>query len=87
MYFELELKYSMYMSPVGISLFLFNSIKHNVFRKMTQGEKDRKRLEMMENARWRDEQRETNIKRYQTEEKKEAEMMAKNSGKSEEFLK
>ena len=47
---------------------------------------ERRRVEMMENARWRDEQRERNVRRFREEEAKEKEALEK-QGSSSDFLK
>ena len=54
-----------------------------------QKEMEKKRLEMMENARWRDEQREQNVERYRAEAEKERKMLEKHNeqGGSADFVK
>uniref|UniRef100_A0A4W3H688 Pre-mRNA-splicing factor CWC25-like protein n=2 Tax=Callorhinchus milii TaxID=7868 RepID=A0A4W3H688_CALMI len=49
-------------------------------RKFPAEELEQRRLEMMENARWRDETRQQNIKRYKQEEEREKELEKKDNG-------
>ena len=45
------------------------------YRKLTKEDMERKRRQMMENAKWRDEQREKNVKTYkERDEREEAQM-------------
>jgi len=46
-------------------------ISDSISRKLTQEELEKRRQEMMENAKWRDDQRGKNIKKYKLEEEKE----------------
>jgi len=58
-------------------------------RKLTDEEKQKRLAEMMDNAKWRDEQRKTNVTRYAAQEKHEEESQAKNYDKtgSSDFVK
>lgn len=56
------------------------------YRKLTEEEKLRKLEEMQENAKWRDNQREKNVKRYREEADAE-EKSHLNKGSSADFLK
>ena len=49
-------------------------------RKLTAEERERKLREMMDNAKWRDEQRITNVQRYKHEEDKEKESLSTYKG-------
>ena len=66
-----------------ISIIIFTLLL--VHRALTAEEKERKRKEMMENASWRDEQREKNVKRYAEEAAKEEKETHK--GSSSDFIK
>ncbi|XP_051894582.1 pre-mRNA-splicing factor CWC25 homolog [Pristis pectinata] len=54
----------------------------NQSRKLSAEELERKRLEMMENAKWRDKARQCNIKRYKEEEEMEQELERKDTGEA-----
>ncbi|XP_071101104.1 pre-mRNA-splicing factor CWC25 homolog [Haliotis cracherodii] len=54
-------------------------------RKLTDEERQRRLQEMMDNARWRDEQRKSNVQRYQEEDRKE-EAEQKKKGSSADFI-
>ena len=71
-------------NPEGIRVSAWYFIHTN--RKLSSKEMDRRRQEMMENARWRDEQRETNIAKYREEDEKE-EKNSKQKDTSSSFLK
>lgn len=53
---------------------------------MTDEERERKLAEMMDNAKWRDEQRGKNVKRYKEEDEKEAKEIATNTEKGANFI-
>ena len=57
------------------------------FRKLTAEEREKKLAEMMDNAKWRDEQRRLNVKQYKQEEKKEQEYENRGRGSGAKFLK
>lgn len=59
--------------------------KHPVKKKLTTEEMERRREEMMSNAKWRDQQRSTNVERYKDEDTKEEESLFK-EGSSADFL-
>ena len=46
-------------------------------RNTKESELERKRAEMMENAKWRQEQREQNVKKYKDQDEKEDKMLKK----------
>lgn len=46
--------------------------------KLSEEEKEKRRKEMMENASWRDKERETNVKRYRMEEANEKRQLQEN---------
>ena len=48
------------------------------FRKLTKEEKEERLAEMMDNAKWREDQRTKNVKHYKAQDKKEEENQAKN---------
>lgn len=54
--------------------------------RLTKAEKEAKLNEMMDNAKWRDEQRSKNVARYKKEQEEEDEMYAKNAGKDNKFI-
>ena len=60
-------------------------------RKLSRDEMERRRQEMMQNAKVRDEQRETNVKRYRDDDAREEEQLSaarrQRRGKSAEFIK
>ena len=60
-------------------------------RKLSRDEMERRRQEMMRNAKVRDEQRETNVKRYRDDDAREEEQLSAarrhRRGKSAEFIK
>ena len=55
-------------------------------RKMTEEERERRLAEMMDNAKWRDEQRGQNVKRYKEEDEAEAKQIAQNTEKGASFV-
>ncbi|CAB3993304.1 Hypothetical predicted protein [Paramuricea clavata] len=55
-------------------------------RKMTDEERERRLAEMMNNAKWRDEQRGKNVKRYKEEDEAEAKQIAQNTEKGANFV-
>lgn len=56
-----------------------------MFRKLTEEEKKKKLEEMMDNVKWRDDNRTKNVKRYNEDEKREKEARSKSHEKG--FLK
>lgn len=55
-------------------------MKNFLIRKLTAEEIEERRLEMMDNAKWRDEQRSKNVQRYREESAKEIEEHSKSNG-------
>lgn len=53
---------------------------------LTEEEKEAKLREMMENAKWRDDQRAQNVARYDEEQRRENEEYARNAGKNDDFI-
>ena len=56
-------------------------------KKMNAEEMERKRQQMLENARWRDEQRVANVERYKKEDDAEKESLSKERSEESTFVK
>ena len=74
---------------LSMSHLILNIILLFIDRKLTAEEKKRRLEEMMDNAKWREDQRKQNVKRYEKEDKTEEESQKKHyeTTGSSEFVK